>query len=147
MIQIRQAKEGDASGAINTIRQSIAELCVLDHQNDPTKINGWLGNKTVESWHKWIVRDDAIVLVAERDRKIIGVGMAAFSGDILLNYVHPVARFCGVSKAVLAGLEEVLRSRSVQYCRVKSTITARLLYETCGFRPEGGDALSLSKFL
>ena len=147
MIQIRQATEADAAEAVRTLRRSIAELCIADHQNDPTEVEGWLGNKTVEAWRKWIVRDDAVVLVAERDRKVIGVGMATLSGDILLNYVHPEARFGGVSKAILAGLEEVLRSRDVQCCRLESTITARSFYESCGFRSEEGNALMLAKSL
>lgn len=145
MIQIRQATEADAAAAIGTLRRSITELCVLDHRNDPAQVEGWLGNKTVEVWREWIAQDDAFVLVAERDGKVVGVGMATLSGDILLNYVHPEARFAGVSKAVLAGLEEELKARGVQCCRVLSTVTARSFYESCGFRPEGGDALRLSK--
>ncbi len=146
-IQVRQATEADAPGAICTLRRSITELCVSDHQNDPTEVEGWLGDKTVEAWRRWIARDDAIVLVAERNRKVIGIGMATLSGDILLNYVHPGARFDGVSKAILASLEKVLRSRGIQSCRLESTITARSFYENCGFRSEGDDALMLSKSL
>ena len=103
MIEIRQAMEADAVEAVNTLRRSITELCVADHQNDPSEIEAWLGNKTVETWRQWIARDNAVVLVAERERKIIGVGMASLSGDILLNYVHPDARYGGVSKAILSG--------------------------------------------
>lgn len=147
MMQIRQATEADAAGAISTLRRSITELCVSDHQNDPTEVESWLYNKTAESWNKWIERDDAVVLVAERNGKVVGVGMVTLSGEILLNYVHPGARFSGVSKAIVAGLEEVLRSRDVQYCRLKSTITARSFYESRGFRSEGRDALILCKLL
>ena len=147
MIQIRQGTEADAGEAISTLRRSITELCVPDHLNDPAEIEGWLGNKTVEGWNKWILRNDAIVLVAERDRKIIGVGMATLNGDILLNYVHPAARFAGVSRAILAALEEALRSRGAQLCRLESTITARSFYESCGFRPLGNDTLMLTKSL
>lgn len=146
-IQIRLATEADALDAISTLRRSIAELCVADHQNDPAEIDGWLGSKTEEAWRKWIARDDAVVLVAERDRKVVGVGMATLNGDIMLNYVHPEARFRGVSKAVLAGMEKVLRSHDVQRCRLESTITAKSFYESCGFRPESGNALMLSKSL
>ncbi|QDY69411.1 GNAT family N-acetyltransferase [Qingshengfaniella alkalisoli] len=147
MIQIRQAIESDAAEAISTLRRSITELCTADHQNDPTEIENWLGNKTFEGWSKWIRRDDAVVLVAERDGMIIGVGMAILSGDILLNYVHPAARFGGVSKAILAALEETLRARGVHCCRLQSTITARSFYESCGFKSEGNDTLMLAKSL
>lgn len=137
--------EADAVEAVNTLRRSITELCVADHQNDPSEIEAWLGNKTVETWRQWIARDNAVVLVAERERKIIGVGMASLSGDILLNYVHPDARYGGVSKAILSGLEDVLRAHGIRCCRLESTVTARSFYESCGFRSEGGDALLLSK--
>ncbi|MAQ39032.1 MULTISPECIES: GNAT family N-acetyltransferase [Thioclava] len=147
MIEIRQAMEADAVEAVTTLRRSITELCVADHQNDPSEIEDWLGNKTVETWRQWITRDDAVVLVAERNRKVIGVGMATLSGNILLNYVHPDARFGGVSKAILSGLEDVLRARGIRRCRLESTVTAQSFYESCGFRAEGGDAHLLSKSL
>lgn len=144
-IQIRQATEADAAEAINTLHRSIIELCVADHQNDPAELEGWLGNKTVEAWQKWIARDDAVVLVADRDGVVVGVGMATLSGEILLNYVCPNARFGGVSKAILAAIEGALRTRDVQYCRLESTITAYSFYENCGFQSEPGNALLLSK--
>jgi N-acetylglutamate synthase-like GNAT family acetyltransferase len=147
MIEIRQATDADADEAVSTLRRSITELCVADHQNDPVEIEDWLSNKTVETWRQWIARADAVVLVAERDGKIIGVGMITLSGNILLNYVHPVARFSGVSKAILSGLEDVLRSREIRRCRLESTKTARSFYERCGFRPEASDALLFSKYL
>jgi len=87
------------------------------------------------------------VLVAERDNKIVGVGMATLYGEILLNYVHPEARFGGVSRALLAAIETKLRSRGVDYCRLESTITAQSFYESCGFQSDGADALKLCKSL
>lgn len=147
MIEIRQATDADADEAVSTLRLSITELCVADHQNDPTEMEGWLSNKTVETWRRWIARADAIVLVAERDEKIIGVGMATLNGDVLLNYVHPGARFDGVSKALLSGLEGSLRSRGIRRCQLESTVTARSFYESCGFRSRGNGGLLLSKTL
>lgn len=147
MIEIRQASDADADEAVSTLRRSITELCVADHQNDPTEMEGWLSNKTVETWRQWIARADAIVLVAERDGKIMGVGMATLNGDVLLNYVHPDARFDGVSKALLSGLEGSLRSRGIRRCQLESTVTARSFYESCGFRSRANGGLLLSKTL
>lgn len=144
-IQIRQAVEADATGAINTLRLSILELCALDHQNDPGKVEDWLRNKTVEAWKTWIARDDAIVLVAQRHSEVVGVGMATLSGAILLNYVHPKARFSGISKAIITNIEAVLRTRGVKSCQLESTKTARSFYEKCGFLPDPSDSLLLSK--
>lgn len=135
-IQIRRATEADAVDAINTLHRSITELCIADHQGNAQELENWLGNKTVEAWKKWIDRDDAVVFVADRDNRVVGVGMATLSGTILLNYVHPDVRFSGVSKAILAALEEELRSYNVQHCRLESTITAQPFYERSGYNLE-----------
>lgn len=147
MFKIREAMDVDAAEAVNTLRRSITDLCVADHQNDPVEIESWLNNKTVETRRQWIARDDSMVLVAERDKKIIGVRMADLSGAILLNYVHPDARFGGVSKAILSGFESALRARGIRRCRLESTVTARSFYESCGFQSEGGESLFLAKSL
>ncbi|MCH2168693.1 MAG: GNAT family N-acetyltransferase [Oceanicola sp.] len=145
-IQIRPATEADAIDAISTLRRSITELCVVDHKNDPAEIEDWLSNKTEDAWRTWTARDDAIVLVAEHAGNVIGVGMATLDGDILLNYVHPSARFQGISKAILASIEEVFKSRGLQHCRLESTVTAYFFYESCGYRHEAGSDL-MSKSL
>jgi GNAT superfamily N-acetyltransferase len=145
-IQIRRATVADAVDAISTLRRSITELCVADHKTDPKEIENWLNNKTEDAWRTWIARDDSIVLVAERAGDVIGVGMATLDGDILLNYVHPSARFQGISKGILAKIEEVFKSRGLQHCRLESTVTARFFYEGCGYRQEDGSDL-MSKSL
>lgn len=145
--QIRRAIEADAEGAIETLRRSISELCVADHHGDAQEIEAWLSNKTVATWSKWIARDDAVVLVADKNQSIVGVGMVTLQGEILLNYVHPDARFSGVSKAILAAMEKELRSHNVRRCRLESTMTAQGFYASCGFRREEADAFALSKTL
>lgn len=146
-IQIRRARATDAAEAIDVLRRSITDLCVADHQNDPADIEGWLSNKTVAAWQTWIARHDAVVLVAERDIALVSVGMATLSGEILLNYVHPDARFSGVSKAMLAALEDILRASGVQRSMLESTRTATSFYAGCGFKPEADNARILTKHL
>ncbi|MET4102399.1 GNAT superfamily N-acetyltransferase [Roseovarius sp. MBR-78] len=143
--QVRRGTRADAAGAVETLHRSITELCVADHQGHMREIEAWLANKTVDAWAEWIARDDAIVLVASRDDRVVGVGMATLSGDILLNYVHPDARFAGVSKAILTALEGELRLHEVRHCRVETTITAQSFYKKCGFSPDVANALILSK--
>ncbi len=126
----------DAEAAVRTLRRSITELCVADHQNEAGKLEPWLRNKTVADWANWLERDDAVVFVAERDGEVVGVGATALRGEILLNYVHPDARFAGVSKAMLAALEAVLRGQGVARSRLKSTVTARAFYEGRGYIPD-----------
>lgn len=146
-MRIRRATLIDASGGIDTIRRSITELCIPDHRGDMQKLGSWLSNKTVASWATWVAREDAVVLVSEQESKIVGVGMADFRGEILLNYVHPAARFSGVSKAILSALEEKLRTHDVKTCRLESTVTARRFYDGCGFRPIATNGFLLSKSL
>lgn len=137
----------DAAGGIETLRRSIVELCTADHHGDALEIEDWLRNKTASTWAQWIARADAVVLVADRENRIVSVGMADLRGDILLNYVHPDARFSGVSKAMLSAIEAQLRACGVRNCRLESTLTARSFYERCGFRPMADNALILAKSL
>ncbi|MCO4823878.1 MAG: GNAT family N-acetyltransferase [Amylibacter sp.] len=147
MTQIRRATEADAEVAINTLRRSISELCFADHDGDVQEIKAWLRNKTVAAWNDWIAREDVLVLVADRNQTVVGVGMVSLQGKIMLNYVHPDARFSGVSKAMVAAMEEELRSRKVPCCQLESTTTAREFYVNCGFQREEANALIMSKTL
>lgn len=144
---VRQATLADGEGAIDTLRRSIAELCIPDHGGDARTLERWLANKTVENWARWIAQEDGIGLVAERAGRIIGVGMANLQGEIQLNYVHPEARFAGVSSALLAALEADLRACKLRDCRLESTITARPFYEGRGYRGVRGNATILAKSL
>jgi GNAT superfamily N-acetyltransferase len=146
-LQIRRATKADGRAAVNTLRRSITELCTADHQDDPRKLASWLSNKTVDAWANWLATEGMVVLVADRNEDIVGVGMANLKGEILLNYVHPEARFTGVSKALLAALEVELRLHRITQCRLQSTITARLFYHSCGYGPETDNAFVLSKAL
>lgn len=147
MINIRKAIVEDAADAIDTIHCSITELCIVDHHNNQNEIEEWLANKTEQQWRRWIARKDAVVLIAERERHVIGVGMATLKGEILLNYVHPKARFSGVSKEILAGLEKALKMNGALSCRLESTVTAQTFYESCGYRSEKDNPLVLEKYL
>ena len=106
-------------------------------------LDAWLRNKTAAQWEIWVAREDALLLVAEQQSAIVGVAAATLRGEILLNYVHPEARFSGVSKAMLAALEDELGRHNVAQSRLKSTVTARPFYVSCGYRSEtSGDYLA-----
>lgn len=147
MIQIRKARASDAEAAIDTLRRSISKLCVADHEDDAEEIKAWLSNKTLATWAKWIARADVTVMVAIRHQTVVGVGMVSFQGEIMLNYVHPDARFSGVSKAMLVAMEEKLRSLNVTYCQLESTTTAQNFYASCGFQREETNSSIMSKVL
>jgi N-acetylglutamate synthase-like GNAT family acetyltransferase len=81
------------------LRQSIAELCHLDHGGDETYLAKWLSNKTVENVRRWIQQTH--FFVAEEAERLVGVAAMTGAGKVTLNYVAPDARFSGVSKALM----------------------------------------------
>src|SRR4051812_47415127 len=105
-MQVRCAHDGDADEAANVVRWSITELCAAEYRGDTQVLARWLANKTPEDFRRWIGSADRSVCVAARaDEWLAAVGMVAWRGEILLNYVAPEARFLGGSKALVAHME------------------------------------------
>lgn len=127
-MQIRDARPEDAPAACIVLRRSIAELCELDHGNDPSILAQWLGNKTHENFRAWVAQADNSVLVAVEDGNVLAVGSVTDAGTIGLNYVSPDVRFQGVSRALLRALEERAVERGSRCCNLTSTETARRFY-------------------
>lgn len=146
-ILVRHGREADAPAAIAVVRRSITELCTADHHGDKQALANWLANKTEMDWNVWVARTDATTLVAEEADEIIGIGMMDHQGEVLLNYVRPDARFRGVSKTLLAALEDEARVKGVRRCYLESTSTAKSFYEGCGYRPVTQDSRNLEKLL
>lgn len=147
IITVREGRPADADAAINTLRRSIAQLCLPDHGHDPEALESWLANKTKVSWHDWLSRTDRSVFVAEKDGLILGVGMISAAGEVMLNYVDPDARFAGISKKLLTHMERAASERGLELCFLESTKTALNFYLTCGYTPvnTGESELRLEK--
>jgi predicted GNAT family acetyltransferase len=147
-MHVRQAREEDAEAACVVVRRSITELCRTDHRGDDATLAAWLANKTPENVRKWIGDANNHVLVADEDGAILGVAAIQSSGRITLNYVSPNARFRGVSKALLRGLEAQAMELGVEACTLDSTSTARQFYLAIGYSEAGpaeaGFGVSLS---
>lgn len=137
-LKIRGGEAKDAGRAMDVIRRSIVELCEADHQNDAKEITEWLLNKTEDNWMKWVSNPRGVVFVAEQESQLVGVGMVDAEGMILLNYVHPDARYKGVSKALLAAMEIHALDRGLGRCALQSTHTALGFYQRCGYSPIPG---------
>ena len=146
-MSIRYGRDADAPSAITVLRRSISGLCAVDHGDDAQELAAWLRNKTEAAWTRWIARDDATVLVAEISGEIVGIGMLDARGEVLLNYVRPDRRFCGVSTAMLAALEGEARAQGAASCFLESTETARRFYHSRGYTAVGGARLRLEKRL
>ena len=135
-MKVRDAVPEDAPAACQVMRRSIAELCGADHRNDPSVLERRLSNKTPQIFQSWI-RPDNSLLVAVEDDRILAVGCVTHAGEITLNYVSPDARFCGVSGALPAALEDRARELGNQRCTLKSTETARRFYLERGYSEDG----------
>jgi GNAT superfamily N-acetyltransferase len=136
-IQVRGATVEDAAAACDVIRRSIRECCGDDHHEDPKVIEAWLRNKTPEVIGGFILAPDAFAVVAEADRAITGFAMASRTGEIMLCYVAPRARFTGAGKALLAAIENHAAQTGVEALHLQSTRSAREFYLRNGFVPEG----------
>lgn len=134
---VRRAAPADASAACEVVRRSISELCVADHHGAESTLSEWLANKAPENFERWSRSDRHVALVAESDEAIVGFGLLDLSGVIALLYVSPDARFSGVSKALLAAIEEEAHAAGIDELRLESTLTAQLFYERAGYSSSG----------
>ena len=140
---IREATPKDAEAMSVVLVASITELCGADHQGRPEALAEWTANKTPESIRGWFDNPENRLLVADEDGAILGVGGFNVGGEIILNYVAPSARFRGVSRALLAALEDGMRADGIAEARLDSTKTARRFYIDAGWQEAAGES---SKF-
>ena len=136
-MHIRPAVLKDVSKACDTLRRSIAELCVADHGNDKAILGQWLANKTPEVFASWLKDTGNTVLVADHNGLIAAVGVVNNDGEITCNYVSPDFRFQGVSKLLLAGLEAVSLKQGNSGTTLFSTKTAHGFYRAAGYKNGG----------
>ena len=132
-VTIRDAVPADAVAACHVLKESIARLCVADRGNDPSILNAWLANKTPETVAAWIRQKGSSLLLAVEGDAILAVGSVTDVGKITLNYVAPVARFRGVSRALLGALEARAVERGNKHCTLTSTETAHRFYQSAGY--------------
>lgn len=136
-ILVRAAKPADAGQICAIVRASIVELCGADHSNDPAILERWLENKTPETVVRWIENPRNRNLVAVTGDQVLAAGCVTISGEIILNYVAPNARFQGVSNRILGALIAEIKNRGIKLCNLESTTTARRFYRDRGFVDSG----------
>src|SRR5688572_22277654 len=108
---IRDARVGDLEAMSRMLIASITELCEADHRGDQTIIDRWIANKSPASLAGWLANPANHNFVAEKEGEVLCVGAFHDEGEVQVNYVSPAARFAGVSKAMLAHIEEAMRRR------------------------------------
>lgn len=117
--------------------RSIRMLCAPDHHNDEAIIAAWAGDGSPDKFIRILNAPDTSVLVAEREQAIVAVGALA-ADRVTLNYVDPDHRFLGISKAMMAALEQSLRRAGVHTAHLDSSATALAFYRSLGWI-EGGE--------
>jgi GNAT superfamily N-acetyltransferase len=140
-LRIRPARAADAAAACAVLRRSIAELCAADYGADTAFFAGWLSNKTPENVASWISNPENFLYVATQDDIIAGVAGITSAGLINVNYVSPDFRFTGVSKALLARLEQKAAELGLRQCSLASTKTALRFYRSAGYREQDGGSI------
>jgi GNAT superfamily N-acetyltransferase len=144
-LEIRAAHLGDAEEICVIARRSITELCVADHDNDARVLDAWLGNKTITNVQSWISSNPSGVFVAVTDRVVCGVAVILPSGEVVLNYVSPDARFKGASKALMTRLEKRGGELGLDRITLVSTVTAHRFYRRLGYADFGEPVLFAGK--
>jgi GNAT superfamily N-acetyltransferase len=139
-MKIRDATPQDAAAACDVLRKSIAQLCGADHGNDPATLERWLSNKRPEMVAEWAKQPGNSLLVAVEGDAVLAVGSVTDAGEITLNYVDPVARFRGVSRAMLKALEARAAECGNSRCTLTSTETAHRFYLSGGYIDDGTPA-------
>ena len=134
MITVRPALPADASAMSALLIASITELCTADHENRPDALNRWLGNKTPEGVLQWFDNPDNRLFVVERYGVVAAVGAFNVHREVILNYVSPLHRFRGASKALLGAMEEALGPGEAM---LTSTKTAHRFYLAQGWADTG----------
>ena len=140
-VEVRQGQRGDAADAVEVLTRSIADLCAADHGGDGAEIAAWTANKTETSWLSWLADPTRHVFVGLLDGRIVGIGMMTTAGRIELNYVHPDARFRGVSKALMMRMEAEAKRKGLAACHLESTQTAAPFYAALGYRSLTGERM------
>jgi GNAT superfamily N-acetyltransferase len=115
------------------LRNSITQLCVEDHQNDPATLARWLRNKTPEHFLQWLADAESCIPVAEVGSVLYGVGAVRKNGDLDLCYILPGRERLGIGRALLSALEAQARNWGLGKLHLISTSTARAFYERHGF--------------
>lgn len=129
-ICVQQSQQTQIPAILMVITEAIL-ACVEDHQNNPDVISAWLANKTQAHLALWIAKN--LSCTAMINRQVVGFSMASFTGEILLNYVHPKFHRQGIGTAMLAFLTHQLSTLNVKTLSLESTLTAKSFYLANGF--------------
>jgi GNAT superfamily N-acetyltransferase len=137
VIEVRPAAEADIAAMSVVMTASVTELCAADHHDDAHNIAKWVSNRTPEGVAGMLANPDQSFFVAEYGGEVAAVGAVNRQGVVIFTYVSPAHRFQGLSRALLARLEQVLHDWGNEEGRLVSTATARRFYLDRGWVEDG----------
>lgn len=148
-IVILPAKAKHAPQMLELRRASITELCFADHGDEIETLNEWRDNKTLDNMLALIDDVETDTIVAELDGQMAGLGLVNQQGRVLWNYVDPKFRFKGISKALMAAMENYIRACGFEQATLESSKTAFEFYKSCGWTTveTDGDEIEMIKIL
>lgn len=131
---IVEAKPEHAHEICDVIRQSIENLCVADHKNDPKTLDSWLSNKTPENCKLWIENEQGKSFVAIASGAPVGIVTIGKNGYIYLCYMRPDKVGEGLGKQLIVACINQALAWGLKEMKVDSTHTAKEFYESQGFK-------------
>lgn len=101
-------------------------------------MSGWLSNKTLDNFRKWIDASDAYSVVAvSAIGDVVGFGRISRAAWVQMCYIVPEALHKGYGKAMLSAMEQQAVQWGLDIIKLNSSITAKAFYERNGYRLNG----------
>ncbi|QZA79138.1 GNAT family N-acetyltransferase [Deefgea tanakiae] len=137
-LTFRPANAEDAEAIAELIRQSITELCDLDHQHNEAELADWLTDINTEAITD-CTENSSVQYLALLGKKRVGFASMNWQGEIVHLYVAPKQTQNGIATALLAALELAAREHGFNPIMVATTHSARGFFRTRGFIPTRPD--------
>ena len=96
-------------------------------------LNRVVRTQSVSNVSAWIISAQNYCVVAMSGDTLCGFAAMTIAGKVMLCYVDPEARFCGVSTAMLGALEDKAQSFGLSSVCLEGTVAARRFYEARGY--------------
>lgn len=133
-VTIRPYRHADAATTLRIFQDAITRIASADYTSE--QITAWVrpGERRLPEWDQsmWD-RNSYVALLGEQ---IAGFSDVSVHGHIEMLFVSPHFAGQGVARELLNFLEFEARSHSAQQLSADVSITARPLFEACGFQVE-----------
>jgi len=129
-MRLRIALASDLPDLQKIYVETIEEICSRDY--DQAQVDVW--KSTVENTGRWhAMMNEQLVVVAEKNNKIVGFGTLRDGNYIDFFYIHKDFQRLGIAQNILLQLEIQARKSGNFYITSDVSITARLFFEKNGF--------------